>query len=137
MVSILHSVLDLIYPRYRHFRSELQDPQGLLPHRAHLRDPQGFRVALQVAQVATRGAVAVDLQVAQVATRGAVAETLQEAQVATRGALQPDSQGTTRGAAMEVAVAAAATTMALMPKSLEARLHTHKVGPKPTGTTGQ
>ena len=122
MVSILHSVLDLIYPRYRHFRSELQDPQGLLPHRTHLRDPQGLRVTPQAAQAATRGAVAVDLQVAQVATRGV---------------LQPDSQGTTRGAAMEVAVAAAATTMALMPKSLEAGLHTHKVGPKPTGTTGQ
>ena len=86
-----------------------------------------------MALVATRGAAAADLQVAQVATRGAVAVDLQVAQVATRGDLTADPQAATRGAAVEVTVAA--TTVAMMPTSLEARLPAPRVDLKPTGTT--
>ena len=135
-MSNRNSVLDLTktqYPQSRHFRSDLRDPQGLLPHRTHLRDPQGLRVDLQVAQATTRGPVAADLQVAQVATRGAVAVDLQVAQVATRGDLTADPQAATRGAAVEVTVAA--TTVAMMPTSLATWLLILRVGTKPTGIT--
>ena len=118
IVRILNPVLDLISLLHRQLRKDTRDPQGPLDHRTHLKDPQGPRVGLRVdPRVDPLAGPRVDLRVDPLAGH--------------RVDLQADPQVAIRGAAVVAAVEA--TTMAMMPTSLAARLQTLRVDLQPTG----